>query len=94
MYRGGTDVKRANKSMDEFVRTLPIERRSYREENRCESGVQRGFSFIMKYTRVCLKDDRGEYKLINTENGLVAVIKDVGGWVRGEGTKRDKLVNC
>lgn len=38
------------RSIDNFTRTFPVERRSHREENRCGSVIQRGFSFTMGYT--------------------------------------------
>lgn len=44
------DVEMEKKSIDNFSRTSPIERRSYREENRYESGMERDFSFTMGYT--------------------------------------------
>lgn len=49
VHRGG-DVEMEKKSIDNFSRTFPIERRSYREENRYESGIERDFSFTMGYT--------------------------------------------
>jgi len=48
VHRG--DVEMEKKSIDNFSRTLPIERRSYREENRYGSGIERDFSFTMGYT--------------------------------------------
>lgn len=38
-------------SVDNFSRTLPIKVRSYREEKRHESEIQRGLSFKMGYSR-------------------------------------------